>query len=223
MEKIVHCILILVLSIFSMKGATGSINTNRLMNPRTMTFVEAQCRRTRYQELCVRTLSNYVNSTSQDPQEIAQVALKVSLAKAINTKYYIMKVCKEFNQINKGNHKNNNQAAKDCLDQISDGVSQLTNSVKELQHLSLDGERAFEWHQSNVQTWLSTVLTDAYTCMEGMNNLGHVSMVSYKVKAMIKAKVLNVAQVTSNALALFNGFAARHKASHHVGYGKNKP
>uniref|UniRef100_M0ZLA2 Invertase/pectin methylesterase inhibitor family protein n=1 Tax=Solanum tuberosum TaxID=4113 RepID=M0ZLA2_SOLTU len=160
----------------------GSINTNRLMNPRTMTFVETQCRRTRYQELCVRTLSNYVNATSQDPQEIAQVALKVSLAKAINTKYYIMK----------------------------------------LQHLRLDGERAFEWHQSNVQTWLSTVLTDAYTCMEGMNNLGHASM-GGKMKAMIKAKVLNVAQVTSNALGLFNGFAARHKASHHVGYGKNKP
>ncbi|KAK6777480.1 hypothetical protein RDI58_024197 [Solanum bulbocastanum] len=222
MEKIVHCILILVLSIFSMKGAmVGSINTNRLINPRTMTFIETQCRRTRYHELCVRTLSNYVNATSQDPQEIAQVALKVSLAKAINTKYYIMKVCKEFNQINKSN-KNNNQAAKDCLDQISDGVSQLTNSVKELQHLRLDGERAFEWHQSNVQTWLSTVLTDAYTCMEGMTNLGHASM-GGKVKAMIKAKVLNVAQVTSNALGLFNGFAARHKASHHVGYGKNKP
>ncbi|WMV49544.1 hypothetical protein MTR67_042929 [Solanum verrucosum] len=176
-----------------MKGAMGSINTNRLMNPRTMTFVETQCRRTRYQELCVRTLSNYVNATSQDPQEIAQVALKVSLAKAINTKYYIMKVCKEFNQIN-----------------------------KKLQHLRLDGERAFEWHQSNVQTWLSTVLTDAYTCMEGMNNLGHASM-GGKMKAMIKAKVLNVTQVTSNALGLFNGFAARHKASHHVGYGKNKP
>ncbi|KAG5579831.1 hypothetical protein H5410_050458 [Solanum commersonii] len=102
-----------------MKGAMGSINTNRLMNPRTMTFVETQCRRTRYQELCVRTLSNYVYATSQDPQEIAQVALKM--------------------------------------------------------------------------------------------------------KAMIKAKVLNVAQVTTNALGLFNGFAARHKASHHVGYGKNKP
>ncbi|KAJ8534774.1 hypothetical protein K7X08_016502 [Anisodus acutangulus] len=214
MDKISLCLLILVLSIFSVKGALGS-STSRL-HPRTMTFLESQCKRTRYPELCVRSLSNLVNTTSQNPQILSQVALKVSLVKAVSTKYYIMKVCKEFNQINKVK---NNQAAKDCLDQISDGVSHLTNSVKELQHLSLDGERAFIWHQSNVQTWLSTVLTDAYTCMEGMNNSGYAAM-GGNVKAMIKAKVLNVAQLTSNALALFNGFAARHKASHH---GKHKP
>ncbi|OIT04495.1 PREDICTED: 21 kDa protein-like [Nicotiana attenuata] len=214
MEKLNLCLMILVLSIFSVKCAAES-STSRL-HTRTKTFVELQCRQTRYPKLCITSLANHVNSTSQDPQEIAQVALKVSLVRAVYTKYYLMKVCKELNQTKA----KDNQGVYDCFEQISNGVSQLTNSVKELQHLSLDGERAFVWHQSNVQTWLSTVLTNAFDCLDGMNS-GY--SMGGKVRATIKAKVLNVAQVTSNALALFNGFADRHKASHHDGYGKNKP
>ncbi|XP_015161183.1 21 kDa protein-like [Solanum tuberosum] len=78
------------------------------------------------------------------------------------------------------------QAINECLDEIYDGISQLTNSVIELQNLNLDGQEEF---------------------------LGHSK--GSKVKATIKAKVLNVAQVTSNALALFNGFASRYKSPHH--------
>jgi len=48
--------------------------------------------------------------------------------------------------------------------------------------------------------------------LNGLNS-GHSK--GGKVKATIKAKVLNVAQVTSNALALFNGFASRYKSPHH--------
>jgi len=44
------------------------------------------------------------------------------------------------------------QAINECLDEIYDGISQLTNSVIELQNLNLDGQEEFVWHQSNVQT-----------------------------------------------------------------------
>ncbi|XP_059302841.1 21 kDa protein-like [Lycium ferocissimum] len=199
MEKVSIFLLLLILSIVA---AVDSSTTGRL-RPHP-SFVETQCRRTRYPEPCVTFLSNYVKPTSQDPQEIVHAALKVSLVRAIHTRTYIRKICKEHKQMTARDY----QAIKECLDQISDGVSQLTNSVIELQNLNLNGQEDFVWHQSNVQTWLSTVLTDAYTCLNGINP-GHG-----KVKATIKAKVLNVAQVTSNALALFNGFATRYKASH---------
>nr|XP_010327317.1 21 kDa protein-like [Solanum lycopersicum] len=205
MGKISISLLLLFISIVV---AVESTSTGRL-HPRLPTFVETQCRKTRYPEPCVTFLSNYVNPTSQDPQEIVHAALKVSLVRAIHTKTYIKNVLKEHNKQMKAK---DHQAIKECLDEIYDGISQLTNSVIELQNLNLNGQEEFVWHQSNVQTWLSTVLTDAYTCLNGLNS-GHSK--GGKVKATIKAKVLNVAQVTSNALALFNGFASKYKSSHH--------
>nr|XP_016444906.1 PREDICTED: 21 kDa protein-like [Nicotiana tabacum] len=206
MAKLVFSlILLLIISTFVVEGAI------------VPTFIESQCRRTRYPDLCERSLANHVNPTSQDPQEIAQVALKVSIVKAVYTKIYLRKVSNELKQ----NKAREYQAVEDCLDQMSDSVSQLTNSFKELQRMkSADAEGDFVWCQSNVQTWLSTVLTDTYICMDGFSGYG----MGGKVMATIKARVLNVAQVTSNTLALFNGFAAWHKANSNGGsYGKNEP
>ncbi|XP_059312919.1 21 kDa protein-like [Lycium ferocissimum] len=207
MEKLVlPLILLFIFSIFVVDGATVS------------KFVESQCRRTRYPDLCVSSLATHVNPTSQDPQEIAQVALKVSIVKAVYTKNYLKMVSKELKQ----NKAKEYQAVKDCLDQISDSVSQLTNSFKEFQHMkgAEYSEGDFAWCQNNVQTWLSTVLTDTYICMDGF----YGSPMGGKTMAMINARVLNVAQVTSNTLALFNGFAAWHKANSNGGsYGKNQP
>ncbi|CAN4111778.1 unnamed protein product [Withania somnifera] len=183
-------------------------------------FVELQCKRTHYPQLCASSLAAHVNPTSQDPQEIAQAALKVGIVKAVYTKNYLIIVSKELKQKKAKEY----QAVKDCLDQMSNSVSQLTNSFKEFQHMKSAeySEGDFAWIQSNVQTWLSTVLTDSYICMDGFYGYP----VSGKMMAIIKARVLNVAQVTSNTLALFNGFAAWHRAHSNGGtggYGKNGP
>ncbi|CAN4125850.1 unnamed protein product [Withania somnifera] len=180
-------------------------------------FVELQCKRTRYPELCANSLAAHVNPSSQDPQEIAQAALKVSIIKAVYTKNYLKIVSKELKQKKAKEY----QAVNDCLEQMSDSVSQLTNSFKEFQHMKSAeySEGDFAWCQSNVQTWLSTVLTDSYICMDGFYGYP----LGGKMMAMIKARVLNVAQVTSNTLALFNGFAAWHRANSNGGYGKSGP
>ncbi|KAF1002330.1 hypothetical protein AG4045_021509 [Apium graveolens] len=83
------------------------------------------------------------------------------------------------------------------------------SSVKEFRQMSVDGEKQFLWHESNVQSWVSAALTDATACIDGFSTYS----INSRVKATIKAKVLNVAQVTSNALALFNGYTARQRAS----------
>ncbi|MCD7471593.1 hypothetical protein HAX54_012164 [Datura stramonium] len=217
MEKItLPLILFLFMINISIFSFVGAVQGTSVTQPRANKLMESQCRRTRYPKLCMATLSNYATSISE-PQEVARAALKVSLVKAIYTRAYVKNVCKQLEKTKAKDY----QAVKDCLDQISEGVSLLYNSVEELHHLNLDKEREFVWHRSNVQTWLSTVLTDAFTCMDGISSY---KLGDYKVKATIKAKVLNVAQVTSNALALFNGYAVRHKFSHNSNSGKiNKP
>ncbi|CAK9154497.1 unnamed protein product [Ilex paraguariensis] len=170
---------------------------------RVRAYVEGQCRATLYPKLCVQCLTSYVNSTLKTPQQLAQIALTVSLARARYTQVYVTLVAKQLNQTKARDY----QAVKDCLDQINDGVDQISQSIKELQRMGLVGEEEFGWHESNVRTWVSTALTDATTCIDGF----YGSAMDGKVKATIKAKVLNVAQLTSNALALFNRFAARHR------------
>ncbi|KAK4379407.1 hypothetical protein RND71_001269 [Anisodus tanguticus] len=217
MEKFTLSLILFLfnISVFLFVGAVEGTSASH-SQPRANKLVESQCKRTRYPKLCMTSLSNYVTPASE-PQELAQAALKVSLIKAIYTKAYVNKVRKQLQQTKSKDY----QAVKDCLDQISDGVFLLFKSVEELHHLNLDKEREFVWHRSNVQTWLSTVLTDAFTCMDGISGY---KLGGYKVKATIKAKVLNVAQVTSNALGLFNGYAVRHRDSHYSNSGKiNKP
>ncbi|PSS21571.1 Pectinesterase inhibitor domain protein [Actinidia chinensis var. chinensis] len=194
-------LLLLLLSTFCITGTTKGAG-----HPpsRARAFIVEQCQATRYPELCVQCLSNYPNASASQ-QELAQYALTMSLARAWYTRAYVTQVAAQLKQTKAKEY----QAVKDCLDQINDGVGQLSQSIKELQRINHDREGNFSWHTSNVQTWLSTVLTEAMTCIDGFS--GHA--VGGKVRATIKAKVLNVAHMTSNALALFNRFVARHRAT----------
>ncbi|KAK4397471.1 Pectinesterase inhibitor 9 [Sesamum angolense] len=176
---------------------------------RARAFIELQCRTTLYPDLCVRCLSYYVSNftTTLSHQQLAQIALKVSLERAESTQAYVTEVAMELKQRKAKDYR----AVKECLDQINDGVDQLTNCIKETRMIKENGTTSnFPWHASNVQTWMSTALTDASMCMDGFSSRA----IEGKKKAIIKAKVLNLEQATSNALALFNRFAARYRSSH---------
>ncbi|XP_019163674.1 PREDICTED: 21 kDa protein-like [Ipomoea nil] len=202
--------LLVLLSIFSLIAAGSARPVQRWPYSRARTYVESQCRRTLYPKLCVSGLAGNVNPTSQSPQELAQVALKVSLVRARYASAYMAKVSRDLKP------KEYRAAVRDCINQIEGGASQLARAVKELRRLkNFDGENAFVWHQSNVQTWLSTMETNAFACMDGISGY----RMGGRVRRVIQAKVLNVAESTSIALAMFNHFAATQRAS----FSKNKP
>ncbi|KAL0309023.1 UNVERIFIED_CONTAM: Pectinesterase inhibitor 9 [Sesamum radiatum] len=130
---------------------------------RARAFIELQCRTTLYPDLCVRCLSYYVSNftTTLSHQQLAQIALKVSLERAESTQAYVTEVAMELKQRKAKDYR----AVKECLDQINDGVDQLTNCIKETRMIK--ETTTFPWHASNVQTWMSTALTDASMCMDG--------------------------------------------------------
>ncbi|XP_047956768.1 pectinesterase inhibitor 11-like [Salvia hispanica] len=175
---------------------------------RARAFIELQCQTTLYPDLCTRYLSCHVANLSTTPthQKLAQIALKVTLDRAESTKAYVTEVAKQL-ELKKAKHY---QEIKDCLDQINDGVAQLWNCIKETEMIKEDGvSRDFPWHASNVKTWMSAALTDANMCIYGFSGRA----IPGKTKAVIKARVLNLEQMTSVSLALFNRFAARYKSS----------
>lgn len=97
-------------------------------------------------------------------------------------------------------------AIKDCMDEMGDSVDRIRKSVRELNNASKSKGKDFLWHMSNVETWVSAALTDENTCMDGFSGRA----LDGKIKSSIRARVTNVAQVTSNALALVNQFAGKN-------------
>ncbi|KAJ0797717.1 putative pectinesterase [Helianthus annuus] len=197
MAQIVLSILFIFLTMLGFSGTVESSSGARM-------YLEAQCRTSIYRELCVETLLPYVTKNALGPQQLARVSLAVCLTKARQTKEYVDMVAKRFNK--------SDQAIEECLHQINNGVNQITLSVKEFQQIGKDGEENFVLHEGNVQSWVSAGLTDVDMCIDGLLGDGFGG----REKAMIKAKLLNVKQLASNSLSLFNRFASRHRASHIV-------
>ncbi|CAK7347891.1 unnamed protein product [Dovyalis caffra] len=203
MARLILSILFLLLSIFCISGDVESAGSAK--RSRARTYIETACTNTLYPSLCIQYLSVFANSTIQTPQQLAQAAISVSLYKALQTRTFMLKVVKELKAMKSKDY----QAVKDCLDQICDSVDQFSESVRELHHLerpdAAGGDDVF-LHISNVETWVSSAMTDASACLDEFPGKN-----TNKLKALIKTRVLNVAQTASNALALFHRYAAKYK------------
>lgn len=165
-------------------------------------FIKSECRITRYPALCIQTLSIY-SSTIQTRRQLAQVALSVSLSRARSAATFISRLARI-----RGMKPSEYAAVKDCVASVGASVDQLSRSMRELGGLrpaAAGGD--FEWHVSNVLTWVSSALTNADTCLGGFSG----AAMDGRVKAAVRRRIVDCAQVTSNALALINRFAVRHK------------
>ncbi|KAG5034723.1 hypothetical protein AAZX31_04G111400 [Glycine max] len=163
-------------------------------------FIKSSCSTTQYPALCIQSLSVYASTIQQDPHELVQTALSLSLNHTEATKTFVAK-CNKFRGLKPREY----AALKDCAEEISDSVDRLSRSLKELKLCKVKGED-FTWHISNVETWVSSALTDESTCGDGFAG----KALNGKIKEAIRARMVNVAQVTSNALSLINQYAAQH-------------
>ncbi|CAI0413657.1 unnamed protein product [Linum tenue] len=169
-------------------------------------FIDSSCAATRYPDLCRQSLSSYARTLQQnDHRRLALAALSVSLAKAKSVSSYVTQSA-ELASKNANTNPSVVQAVKDCTRNMGNGVNRLDQSVKELTVLGgLEGDK-FEWHMSNLQTWVSAALTDENMCVEGFADRA----MDGPVKVGVRRRVVYVAKITSNALALVQRFAAKH-------------
>lgn len=164
-------------------------------------FIKSSCSATTYPALCIRDLSSYAATVKNNPAQLAQAALELSKARTQSTQAYLNKL-KKF----KGLHPIVVEAISDCLEEVSDSLDRLSKSAKEMKGIGRAKGESFTWHMSNIQTWVSSALTDENTCMDGFAGRA----MDGKIKTSVRAHIINVAQVTSNALALLNNFAQKH-------------
>ncbi|KAG8382388.1 hypothetical protein BUALT_Bualt05G0072200 [Buddleja alternifolia] len=193
--------LLLLLLIISFHYILHIANSASDSKPKAANFIKAECGATLYPALCVHCLSSYSTKIQQNKLQLAQVALSVSLSRAQSVSRFVSKLARM-----RGVKTMEYRAVKDCVENMGGTVDQLSRSMRELGSMSRVAGRDFEWHVSNVETWVSAALTYENTCLDGFAG----AKMGGNVKVAIRRRVLNCAQVTSNALALVNRFAARH-------------
>ncbi|CAN1180520.1 Pectinesterase inhibitor 11 [Linum perenne] len=166
--------------------------------PTAADFIKTSCAATSYPTLCIHTLTPYAPTIRTSTRRLAVTALSVSLSTAKSTKSYVSKL-----QPSKPREA---AAVKDCAEEIEDTVDRLTKSIKELKAMA--GGQSFEWHLSNIETWVSAALTDESTCVDGFGDESTcVDGFSGEVREVVRGKVERVVHLTSNGLALVNRYA----------------
>ena len=95
----------------------------------------------------------------------------------------------------------------DCVEQVGDSVDEIQRSLKEMEQPG-GGGLNFASLMNDVETWVSAALTDDDTCMDAFAGLA----TDGKVHRIVRRRILHVAQMTSNALALINIYASTKTA-----------
>ena len=185
--------LLILFSVFYVLG------TSNFTIASSLNFIKSSCSTTQYPSLCFKSLSVYASTIQRNPYKLVQTALSLSLNRTTSTKSFVSKLNKF-----KGLKAREYTALDDCLEEISDSVDRLNRSLEELNLCNKKGED-FRWHISNVETWVSAALTDESTCTDGFAG----KALNGRIKTSIRARMVNVAQVTSNALSLVTMYATK--------------
>lgn len=195
-----YCLLLFLPLLSQSTIAKPSLSPNR----NCINFIVSSCHATRYPNLCVKCLEAFANKIRGKENRLAQTALAVTLVRVRSTTIYVAKLTKA-----KRIKRREYLAVKDCVENLGDGLGMLAQSMRELKQVGRSGRGRdeFLWRLSNVQTWVSAALTDETTCLDGFDG----KVMDGVVKSAIRRRVVHVARVTSNALALVNRFAARNK------------
>ncbi|KAK9059244.1 hypothetical protein SSX86_021863 [Deinandra increscens subsp. villosa] len=196
-----HLFYLLILLIINFQYTTCA-----LTNPTPLDFVKTSCKTTRHPALCVNSLSNYASSIQGNDQQLAKAAITVSLKTAKSAAAYVSKLAGTSNI-----KPMESQALKDCVSSMTSCVASLTQSAQELGKIAQFKGQNFVWHMNNVQTWVSSAFTNQNTCIEGFSDRS----MNGQIKDDVNKKMASVSDITSNALALVNSFAVRHKEARH--------
>lgn len=191
---------LLTLSLLYLSTPTTSAAAATATSP-AASFVRNSCKATSYPALCFKSLSTYAAAINKNPAQLVVAALTVSVDTAEQTKSFVEKLTRF-----KGLKPRETAAVKDCYEEISDSVDRLSKSAKELKNMGRAKGPEFIWHMSNLQTWVSAAMTDDSTCSDGFAGRA----LNGRIKNSIRARMTNLAHVTSNALALCNKYAEKH-------------
>lgn len=202
MENTIPTLLLFILSLSYTSYVPSSLAsrlTPQSPTTTTMKFIQTSCTKTTYPPLCITSLSSYANAIQTSPQLLAHTALTVTLDSTRASTTMMSGLVRAH-----GLQQRDTSAVKDCMEQLRDSVEELRQSLAEMSQIKSSN---FGLTMNDIQTWVSAALTNEDTCTDG---LGGESM-NVELRTVVREKVLNIAHLTSNALALVNSYASLHE------------
>ncbi|WCJ22894.1 Plant invertase/pectin methylesterase inhibitor superfamily protein [Euphorbia peplus] len=194
-------LLLLLISLSGHPNPAVSAGTRRRTNIKNI------CKSTSYPTLCTQYLTILPNSSTKPPQSLAKSAILASLYRAQFTRLHILKVSRKLRVQDR-------RVSADCLELLGDSVDSLCKSILEISKVKKGGKFESDYsgcdvrcHVRNVQTYLSSALTDASDCADEFDEFVKRKKMG-KMIAEVKVKAINVEQITSVALDLFCQFVA---------------
>ncbi|CAG7871368.1 unnamed protein product [Brassica rapa] len=183
--------LLITITITTLKSVHTTTTTNT-------EFVKSLCTFTTYPRLCVTSLSTQSSLIQTSHKLMAHAALNITLASAKATSAMMVRVSSSSRL-----KPREVSAMRDCVEELGDTLEELRKSIGEMGQLSGSN---YEVYMNDIQTWVSAALTDEYTCSDGFEG----DEMNGKVKVLVRGRILIIAHLTSNALALINHFASIH-------------
>ncbi|KAL6321816.1 hypothetical protein AAG906_035513 [Vitis piasezkii] len=161
-------------------------------------FIRTSCGITTYPKLCYTSLSAHASVIQTSPKLLADTALAVTLSTARSTSSLMSKMVQSH-----GLKPREVAAMHDCVEELSDSVDQLRKAMGEMTQIKGSN---FGLMMNDIQTWVSAALTDENTCTDGFAG----NAMNGNLKTTVRARVVNMAHMTSNALGLINSYASLH-------------
>ncbi|KAK9994207.1 hypothetical protein SO802_023910 [Lithocarpus litseifolius] len=189
-------------SLFILLAISSYINSSLAATPTpnkvSTEFIKTSCSSTTYKKLCFTSLSTYANLIQTSPELLAMTAINVTLSSAKSTSTMMVNLSES-----QGISPKAASAMKDCVEELHDTVYELKKSIGEMKN---NKGSNFQLMINDIQTWVSAALTDETTCSDGFQG----KAMNGNVKTLVRARIVNVAHLTSNALALINRYASLH-------------
>ncbi|WKA06870.1 hypothetical protein VitviT2T_024750 [Vitis vinifera] len=161
-------------------------------------FIRTSCGTTIYPRLCFTSLSAHANVIQTSPRLLADTALSVTLSTARSTSSVMSNLL-----LSHGLKPREVVAMKDCVEELSDSVDQLRKAMGEMNQIKGSN---FGLIMNDIQTWVSAALTYEDTCTDGFAG----NTMDGKLKKAVRTRIVKIAHMTSNALALINSYASFH-------------
>ncbi|KAF6174681.1 hypothetical protein GIB67_008736 [Kingdonia uniflora] len=191
-------VLVALIGVLFIFMCTPTTSTTLTTNKTNTQFIKTSCTNTTYPALCLQSLSSYSNKIKSNYQKLVYTAVSVAFKSAQSASSVVSDLTRRQNI-----KRSEAVALKDCVESIRDSIDELRQSLKQMK--SLNGTRRY-YQMSNVRTWMSAALSDDDTCLNGLEE----EHVSGQTRDTIKESLVNVTQLTSNALFLCNRLNYTH-------------
>ncbi|XP_065866400.1 pectinesterase inhibitor 10-like [Euphorbia lathyris] len=153
--------LLFTISLFHLRPTPAAASPSRTLQISDADFIRQNCNTTLYADICYSSLSRYARDIRQSPERLVRVSISVchSLAKPLSA--YISDL------FHRGGSDDPRlaEALDQCVETFDMAIGEMEDSLEQMRNMQLPSDIV------NVQTWMSSALTNAETCTEGLEEV----------------------------------------------------